>query len=376
MRRLFRRGAPIDAAAARPLVRVLAAAGATVVVAAVTAAMTYPPIRPQPAASPAASPGASNPAAQQQIILPDLLLVAPKGLSARQIAKIGKVAGVRNVITADGAAIKIGSQPVNVLGVSPQQFRSWTPLATASDQSLWTALASGRFVASPDAAKRLGLRSGRSYGLTGAVRQSLVFGGAAALGVSGIDVLVSNQASARLGLIHGVAALISAPGAGLAALTSGVRAAAGTGDTIVSLRSQQLPVDPAAAGGKPASYLQLFQDSAATYCPGLSWTVLAAIGQIESGDGRNVGPSTAGALGPMQFLPSTWAIWGITAFGETGAPDVMDPYDAVPSAARLLCADGAASTAGLAGAIYSYNHATWYVTEVLALARQYAQTYG
>jgi hypothetical protein len=375
MRRLFRRGAPIDAAAGRPLVRVFAAAGAMVLVTAVTAAMTYPPIRPQPAASPAASPGAGNPAAQQQIILPDLLLVAPKGLSARQIARIGKVAGVRNVITADGAAIKIGSQPVNVLGVSPQQFRSWTPLATASDQSLWTALASGRFVASPDAAKRLGLRPGRSYGLTGAARQSLVFGGAAALGVSGIDVLVSNQASARLGLIRGVAALISAPGAGLAALTSGVRAAAGTGDTVVSLRSQ-LPVDPAVTGGKPASYLQLFQDSAATYCPGLSWTVLAAIGQIESADGRNVGPSTAGALGPMQFLPSTWAIWGITAFGETGAPDIMDPYDAVPSAARLLCADGAASTAGLAGAIYSYNHATWYVTEVLALARQYAQTYG
>jgi Transglycosylase SLT domain len=372
MRRLFRRGAPIDAAAGRPLMRALAAVGAMVMVTAGAAAMTYPPVLPQPTASPAAS----NPAGQQQIILPDLLVVAPKGLTAAQAAKIRKVSGVRNVIIADGAAIKIGTQQVNVLGVGPQQFRSWTPLATASDQSLWTALASGRFVASPDAAKRLGLRPGVSYGLAGAARQSLVFGGSAALGVSGIDVLVSNQASGRLGLIRGVAALISAPGAGLAALTSGVRAAAGTGATIVSLRSQQLPVDPAAKGGKPASYLQLFQQSAATYCPGLSWTVLAAIGQIESGDGRNVGPSTAGALGPMQFLPSTWAIWGITAFGETGAPNIMDPYDAVPSAARLLCADGASTAAGLAGAIYSYNHASWYVTEVLALARQYAQTYG
>ena len=108
----------------------------------------------------------------------------------------------------------------------------------------------------------------------------------------------------------------------------------------------------------------------------MSWTVLAAIGQIESGDGSNMGPSTAGALGPMQFLPSTWAEWGITAFGETGPPNIMDPFDAVPSAARLLCADGAGTPAGLRGAIFAYNHATWYVNEVLALARQYARDYG
>ena len=45
----------------------------------------------------------------------------------------------------------------------------------------------------------------------------------------------------------------------------------------------------------------------------------------------------------MQFLPSTWAVWGIDGFGQTGPPDIMNPYDAVPSAARMLCADGAAS---------------------------------
>jgi membrane-bound lytic murein transglycosylase B len=102
----------------------------------------------------------------------------------------------------------------------------------------------------------------------------------------------------------------------------------------------------------------------------------AAIGQIESGDGANVGPSSAGAEGPMQFLPSTWQEWGITAFGEPGPPDVMDPYDAVPSAARYLCAAGAGTRAGLARAIFAYNHADWYVAEVLALAQQYARVYG
>ncbi len=107
----------------------------------------------------------------------------------------------------------------------------------------------------------------------------------------------------------------------------------------------------------------------------MSWTVLAAIGQIESGDRSNPGVSSAGALGPMQFLPSTWAEWGITAFGETGAPNIMDPFDAVPSAARLLCAAGGGTPAGLGGAIFAYNHATWYVNEVIALAQEYARDY-
>ncbi len=150
----------------------------------------------------------------------------------------------------------------------------------------------------------------------------------------------------------------------------------GPAGKIVSLRSSQLPVAGGSPAGRPGSYLQLFRESAARYCPRLPWTVLAAIGQIESGDGTNVGPSSAGALGPMQFLPSTWAVWGTDGFGQTGPPDIMNPYDAVPSAARLLCADGAAAGgAGLRAAIFAYNHAQWYVNEVLALAAEYAASY-
>jgi membrane-bound lytic murein transglycosylase B len=105
--------------------------------------------------------------------------------------------------------------------------------------------------------------------------------------------------------------------------------------------------------------------------------VLAAIGQIESEDGTNDGPSPAGALGPMQFEPSTWAVWGIDGFGQTGPPDILNPYDAVPSAARMLCADGAAAGgASLSAAIFDYNHANWYVSEVLSLAAEYAQNYS
>ena len=75
----------------------------------------------------------------------------------------------------------------------------------------------------------------------------------------------------------------------------------------------------------------------------------------------------------MQFIPSTWKVWGIDGFGDTGAPNIMNPFDAVPSAAGMLCANGAANGgSSLYSAIFAYNHADWYVNEVLAIAREYA----
>jgi len=326
-----------------------------------------------PAPALAATP---DPGSFRQIILPDLLVVAPQGITGQDLGELNKITGVRNTIAFDGAEIRAGRRPVSVIGVNPATFRSWVPLRTASDQAFWTDLADGKFVASRAARTRLGLRAGGSYQLTGATRQAVTFGTAASLGIGAVDLLVNTQTSRQLGLVHRVAALISAPGTSLPRLTRQVRNVLGRSAKIVSLRQQQLPVTKATSGQLPSTYLQLFRDSAARYCPGLSWTILAAIGQIESGDGTNVGPSTAGALGPMQFLPSTWAIWGIDGFGQTGPPDIMNPYDAVPSAARMLCADGAArGSSALSAAIFDYNHAEWYVKEVLALAAEYARNY-
>jgi len=311
----------------------------------------------------------------RQITLPDLLIVAPRGLAARQISRLGKIRGLRSMITFDGARITAGGRPVSVIGVNPATFRSWVPLRTASDQAFWTALASGDFVAATAASKALALTAGNSYQLVGASAQVVKFGMAARLDLAGIDLMVNQATSARLGLVRQVAGLISAPAVSMATLTRKVARILGPSGRIEQLRGQ-LPVSSVPAGTEPTSYIQLFKASAAQYCPGLSWTVLAAIGQIESGDGANMGPSTAGALGPMQFMPSTWARWGIDAFGQTGPPDVMNPYDAVPSAARLLCADGAAQGGhSLYNAIFDYNHADWYVNEVLALAREYAADY-
>jgi Transglycosylase SLT domain len=325
----------------------------------------------------AASTQATATSAFRQIILPDLMIVAPHGLTAAQIAELRAVPGVRSMITFSGASITVGGVRVSAIGVNPAALRSWVPLGTASDQAFWSDLARGEFVAAADGLT-LELIPGASYRLAGSSAQVVKYGGAALMGLTSRNLLVVNQAlSARLGLAHQVAGLISAPGDDITMLQEKVSQILGSGGQLDVVRSQQLPVASVPQGTRPSSYLQLFQASAEEYCPGLSWTVLAAIGQIESADGQNLGPSSAGALGPMQFLPSTWQTWGIDGFGQTGPPDIMNPYDAVPSAARMLCADGAAGGGtALENAIFDYNHADWYVSEVLALAAQYAADYS
>ncbi len=331
----------------------------------------------QGATSPAGrAPGADVAGAYSGIVLPDLLIVLPSGLTRADVAGLRRIGGVRKMITFDGARITAAGKPASVIGVNPGQFRSWVPLRAASDQALWNGLAAGEMIASDPAGRLLGLSRGSRYTLAARTAVRVRYGGSARLGITGVDLLVSQRVSRALGLVHRVAALISAPGPSIATLTAAVRRALGPGAKVVVLRGQVLPANPVQAA-QITSYLQLFQASAAKYCPAMSWTVLAALGQIESADGANMGPSSAGALGPMQFLPSTWSAWGIDGFGPAGPPDIMNPLDAVPSAARMLCADGAVSgtASGLRQAVFAYNHAGWYVNEVLALAGRYAAEY-
>src|SRR5712691_9473509 len=109
--------------------------------------------------------------------------------------------------------------------------------------------------------------------------------------------------------------------------------------------------------------LSLWQRAGAAY--GVRWQVLAAINKVESNFGRNMGPSSAGAIGWMQFMPDTWLRWGTDANGD-GVADPWNAEDAVFSAARYLAASGGQQD--IARAIFSYNHADWYVNEVLQLA--------
>jgi murein DD-endopeptidase MepM/ murein hydrolase activator NlpD len=112
--------------------------------------------------------------------------------------------------------------------------------------------------------------------------------------------------------------------------------------------------------------LGLWQRAGASY--GIPWQVLASINKVESNWGRNMGPSSAGAIGWMQFMPSTWLRWGVDADGD-GVADPWNPTDAIFSAARYLAAAG--GTSDLYRGVYAYNHADWYVREVLSLANLY-----
>ena len=100
--------------------------------------------------------------------------------------------------------------------------------------------------------------------------------------------------------------------------------------------------------------------SAAQRRTGVHWTYLAAIHLVETRMGRIRGTSTAGAQGPMQFLPSTWAEYG-------AGGDINDPRDAILAAARLLQANGAPEA--MAAALYRYNPSDHYVRAVTAHAR-------
>jgi murein DD-endopeptidase MepM/ murein hydrolase activator NlpD len=114
----------------------------------------------------------------------------------------------------------------------------------------------------------------------------------------------------------------------------------------------------------PPFLLPLYQAAGMQY--GIRWEVLAAINEIETDYGRNLNISSAGAVGWMQFMPATWAMYGVDA-NRDGEKDPFNPVDAIFAAARYLKAAGAESD--LRRAIFAYNHAGWYVDSVLMRAQ-------
>jgi hypothetical protein len=179
------------------------------------------------------------------------------------------------------------------------------------------------------------------------------------------------------------------------------------------------PASALAAGGIPATALQAYQQAAAGEAArspacGLSWPLLAGIGRVESDHGRFAGavlhsdglstPRVIGipldghgtalirdtdggrldgdtgydrAVGPMQFIPSTWAGWGVDADGD-GVADPFNVFDAAAAAADYLCAAGRdlTTTRGQVQAILSYNYSWDYVSLVMSLERVYASGVG
>jgi cell wall-associated NlpC family hydrolase len=178
-------------------------------------------------------------------------------------------------------------------------------------------------------------------------------------------------------LVVGGSALLFAGG-------SGANCDSSTSDTV------QPGVSTEAANSIPANYLKWFQTVGLQY--NISWTILAGIGKVESNDGRttlpgvNSGSNAFGAAGPMQIGigGASTNVWGGAAVhpasevvdgvatDEDGGPDasVYDAADAIAGAAKYLVAHGVQQNVD--EAIFAYNHADWYVEEVLSWASTYA----
>ena len=118
----------------------------------------------------------------------------------------------------------------------------------------------------------------------------------------------------------------------------------------------------------PPFLLPIYQSCGTQY--GIPWQVLASINRIETAFGTNLNVSSAGALGWMQFIPSSWEAYGVDANGD-GRKDPYNPVDAICAAGRYLKAAGGEQD--LRAAIFAYNHADWYVDEVLLYADQYSK---
>jgi cell wall-associated NlpC family hydrolase len=148
--------------------------------------------------------------------------------------------------------------------------------------------------------------------------------------------------------------------------------------SVLGVGSNAPAASSAATSTIPPAMLALYQEAAAT-CPGLPWTVLAAVGTAESDNGQSNlpgvhgGTNGAGAEGPMQFEPGTFAAYDLPVPpGGAAPPSPYDATDAVYAAARLLCANGASGGTDVAGAVFAYNHSAAYVAQVLAFAQSYA----
>src|SRR4051794_986027 len=128
---------------------------------------------------------------------------------------------------------------------------------------------------------------------------------------------------------------------------------------------------PRAKPGQLRTLVTIYRNAGFQY--GIDWRVLAAINRVETNLGRNTHTSSAGAVGWMQFLPSTWRRWGVDASGD-GIADPYDPQDAIFSAARYL--NAAHGQEDIRRAIFAYNHANWYVNEVLKIAASLPDSYG
>jgi len=309
----------------------------------------------------------------RSLTAPDVLVELGFAATPAQVDRLRHAAGVQAVAVLDAGKVRTPFADIYAVGVDPSEFRGFTPRLTAQSDALWQSVARGEMAVANSYAGRMGSRFGGYLPVKGGVQQDLRLGAFASFGIPGAEAVVDRATARAIGLSPDHRLLIAAPRLSLDELRALARGVLGQGVQVDLLRPaaiDQSEMSDYAAEVIPTAYLRLYRAAAST-CPGLPWTVLAAIGAVETGHGSNTAVSSAGAEGPMQFLPSTWRYYGRDADGD-GVANIDDPVDAIYSAAGYLCANGAGRGGqSLYDAIFAYNHADWYVRDVIRLALLY-----
>jgi hypothetical protein len=307
---------------------------------------------------------------------PDAIVTLPAAATPRQLSRVRHLYGVKAVTVADQGTVTVARHRVRVLGLD-LSARGFTPRYTATSRALWTSVARGELTVDFSLAGRMAQALGATVPVTGPSATpgtTIRVGAFATVGLGQVQALADRSLSPRLGLSVKRVLIVSAPDRSDSGLRSDLQWVLGPNAHVRLVRPphiDQAVISAYARAVIPSGYLRLYRAAAAT-CRGLPWTVLAAIGTVETGNGSNTATSSKGAMGPMQFLPSTFVAYAVDGDGD-GVANIQDPADAIYSAARYLCAWGA----GLGGqslyaAIFAYNHADWYVREVLRLAVAYS----
>jgi hypothetical protein len=308
-----------------------------------------------------------------RLYLPDAIVSLPAGVTAAQLKGLFGVTGIQGAVAVKRGTTKLAGRTVKVLAVDPTTFRGFTPKPTAASDALWQVPARGEAIASYELNKKGKLPLGGSVSLGRVAKMRI--GAFAEFSLPGIDVVVGEKSAPAVGATS-LALLVSAPNIDAGTLRTAFAKTLNLKVTVTLVRPAFVPVKTTATATAPAqgaaqpTDLRTLYMNAATTCPGLPWGVLAAIGQVETGHGQNKNVSSAGAMGPMQFLPSTFAVYGVDGDGD-GRADILDQADSVYSAARYVCANGGGQSDTLRQAIYAYNHSDAYVNTVLGLAAQY-----
>ena len=155
---------------------------------------------------------------------PGLLVTAPGSIAARTLTAIGKLPGVAAAQSVEAGALTVQGASAVVLGVNPSTFRGYTPKATAASTQLWLNVANGAIVVSSTLGKQDRVSLGSVVSVAGARRASLRVGAVAAVGIAGVDGVVSHAVAHTLGMPASNAVMINAPQANLASLIMRVKA--------------------------------------------------------------------------------------------------------------------------------------------------------